>query len=116
MTGRIIENINSDEQAVAEANAAGPTLEELCEATLRRRSRRGRPKGTGHKHPEKCAPKTFRHFSPLAQCLLSGVRLTGPEQMQQTEAEIVEEALVRMARSLSNQNPRLASRLERADR
>lgn len=116
MTGRINENINSDWQAAGETSPAGSTLGELCAAALSRRGRRGRPKGTGRKHPEKCTPKTFRHFSPLAHAILSGIRLTGPERMQQTEAEIVEEALVRLARSLSNENPGLARRLQRAGR
>jgi hypothetical protein len=44
------------------------------------------------------------------------IRLTSPELMEQSEAEIVEEALVRMAHSLSNRNPLLAKRLERAGR
>lgn len=113
MTGRIIEIINLDEQAVAEANPTEPILDEICAATVKRR---GRPRGTGRKHPEKCAPKTFRYFSPLSQSLLSGIRLTGPELLQQTEAEIVEEALVRFARSLSNMNPELARKLKRAGR
>jgi hypothetical protein len=116
MADRIIENIYSDEQVVAAANPTEPTLDEMCAAKVRRRGRRGRPNGTGRKHPERCAPKTFRYFSPLAQGLLTGIRLTDPEQMQQTEAEIVEEALVRFARSLSNRNPALLRQLKRAGR
>lgn len=112
----ITENIYSDQPAIADTNPAGPTLDEMCEATLKRRGRRGRPKGSGRKHPERSAPKTFRNFSPLAQSLLSGIRLTDPERMDQTDAEVVEEALIRLARSLSNENPALARRLERAGR
>jgi hypothetical protein len=111
----IIENINSGADT-AKTGPAAPTLDELCAAALKRRGRRGRPKGTGRKHPDGCRPKTFRSFSPLAHGLLAMIRLTGPEFMEQSEAEIVEDALVRMAHSLSNRNPRLAERLERAGR
>ena len=114
MADRIIENIYSD--AEVETKRAEPMLDETCPTTVRMRGQRGRPKGTGRKHPERSAPKTFRNFSPLAQGLLSGIRLTDPELMRQTEAEIVEEALVRLARSLSNRNPALAKQLERAGR
>ena len=116
MAERISENINSAGQEAGEPSPAERTLDELCAATLKRRGRRGRPKGTGRKHPEKCAPKTFRNFSPLAHLLLMAIRWTDDELRKLTEAEIVEEALVRMARSLSNQNPRLGVRLDRAGR
>ena len=116
MAERIIDITNSDRQAVAEPIPAGPTLDDLCAATLRRRGRRGRPKATGRKHPERCFPKYFRSFSPLAQALLLELRWTDDELRTRTESEIVEEALVRMARSLSNQNPHLAARLDRAGR
>lgn len=84
--------------------------------SLKGKRRRGRPKGTGRKHPERSVPKTFRNFSPLAQSLLAGIRLTNPERMDQTEAEVIEEALVRLARGLSNENPALAWQLRRAGR
>jgi hypothetical protein len=116
MDAGIIENTNSDEEDVTESTRTESKLDELCAAALKRRGRRGRPKGTGRNHPGGCRPKTFRSFSPLAHGLLAMIRLTGPEFMEQTEAEIVEEALVRMVRSLSNRNPRLAKRLERAGR
>jgi hypothetical protein len=113
MAERISENINSAGQEAGEPNPAERTLDELCAATLKRRGRRGRPKGTGRKHTEKCAPKTSRNFSPLSRLLLIEIGWTDDELRKQTEAEIVEEALVRMARSLSNQNPRLEERLAR---
>ena len=109
----IIENTNSREGDVTRSTGTESKLDELCAAA---RKRRGRPKGTGRKHPDGCCPKTFRSFSPLAHGLLAMIRLTGPEFMEQSEAEIVENALVRMAHSLSNRNPRLAKRLERAGR
>jgi hypothetical protein len=112
----IIENINSSQHDLAEVKGPQPTLDELCAATLKRRSKRGRPKGTGRKHPENCLPKTFRYFSPLAHALLAAIHLGDPDLMQQSDAELVEDALVRMARSLSNQNPFLARLLERAGR
>jgi hypothetical protein len=111
----IIENINSGADT-AKTGPAAPTLDELCAAALKRRGRRGRPKGTGRKHPDGCRPKTLRSFSPLARGLLFLIGITDAELRQQSEAEIVEEALVRMARSLSNRNPLLAKRLERAGR
>jgi hypothetical protein len=74
------------------------------------------PARQSERYPDGCRQKIFRSFSPLAHGLLAMIRLTGPEFMEQSEAEIVEEALVRMAQSLSNQNPLLAKRLERAGR
>jgi hypothetical protein len=116
MDAGIIENTNSGEVDATESTGTESKLDELCAAALKRRGRRGRPKGTGRKRPDGCHPKTFRSFSPLAHGLLAMIRLTGPELMEQSEAEIVEEALVRMAHSLSNRNPLLAKRLERAGR
>jgi hypothetical protein len=116
MDAGIIDNTNSGEEDVTEPTGTESKLDELCAAALKRRGRRGRPKGTGRKHPDGCSPKAFRSFSPLAHGLLAMIHLTGPEFMEQSEAEIVEEALVRMARSLSNRNPRLAKRLEKAGR
>ena len=113
---RIIENLNSGEPDQPDPGPPEPTLDELCAATLRRRGRRGRPKGTGRKHPERCAPKTFRYFSILSRRLLFEIRCTTDELKKMTEAELVEEALVRMGRSLSNQNPHLAYKLDRAGR
>src|SRR5690242_6408624 len=78
----ITENINSVGTDLDDQPTPKPTLEELCAATLRRRGRRGRPKGSGRKHPENCSPKTFRNFSPLAQLLLITIRLTSPEYME----------------------------------
>jgi hypothetical protein len=112
----IIENTNSGEEDVTQPTGTEAKLDELCAAALKRRDRRGRPKGTARKHPAGCRPKMFRSFSPLAHGLLFLIGITDAELRQQTEAEIVEEALVRMARSLSNRNPRLAKRLERAGR
>ena len=113
VAGGITENINSS-PGDGTRESATDTLAELCAATIKRRGKRGRPKGVGRKHPDQCQPKTFRHFSPLAHGLLGLIRLGDPELMAQSEAEIVEEALVRLARCLSNQNPLLAKRLERA--
>lgn len=116
MAERITENINSEQPGVADEDQTETTLGELCAATLRRRGRRGRPKGTGRNHPDPCTPKTFRNFSPLAHALLVEIKWTNDELRGKSEAEIVEEALVRIARALSNENPRLAGRLKRAGR
>src|SRR5580704_8704146 len=116
MDAGIIENTHSGEEDVTRSTGTESKLDELCAAALKRRGRRGRPKGTGRKHPDGCGPKTFRSFSPLAHGLLAMIRLTGPEFMEQSESEIIEEALVQRARSLSNQTPMLAKRLERAGR
>lgn len=109
---RIIEIDNPD----TTSGSVVDRLDQLCEERVRRRGRRGRPKGSGRKHPEKCQPKTFRHFSPLSHGLLWLIRLGSPENRAMTESEVVEEALVRLARALSNENPRLADRLRRAGR
>lgn len=106
----ICENINSKPDDVSEK------LDEMCSATLKRRGRRGRPKGTGRKHAERSSPKTFRNFSLLAKQLLALIRLGDADLMKLNEAEVVEEALVRMARAMSNQNPLLARYLAKADR
>jgi hypothetical protein len=112
-----IENTNSGNgQGCGSDCPARPDLDEICAMALKRRGRRGRPRGSGRKHPENCQPKTFRNFSPLAHWLLSAIRLTGPDFMEMSHSDVVEEALVRFARSLSNRNPRLAKRLERAGR
>jgi hypothetical protein len=119
MDAGIIENTNSGEEDVSESTGTESKLDELdelCAAALKRRGRRGRPKGTCRKHPDGCRPKTFRSFSPLAHGLLFLIGITDAKLRQQCEAEIVEEALVRIARSLSKRNPRLAKRLERAGR
>jgi hypothetical protein len=116
MAERISEIMNSAGEEAGEGSPAERSLDELCAATLKRRGRRGRPKGTGRKYPERCAPKTFRNFSPLSRLLLIEIGWTDDELRKQTEAEIVEEALVRMARSLSNRNPRLAQRLAKSGR
>jgi hypothetical protein len=89
MDAGIIENTNSGDKDVTRYTAAESKLGELCAAALKRRGRRGRPKGTGRKHPGGCRPKTFRSFSPLAHGLLAMICLTGPEFMEQSEAEIV---------------------------
>lgn len=106
----ICENINSKTEDVS------AKLDEMCSATLKRRGRRGRPKGSGRKHPERSSPKTFRNFSMLAKQLLALMRLGDVELMKLNEAEVMEEALVRMARGMSNQNPILAQYLAKADR
>jgi hypothetical protein len=116
MDAGIVENTNSGEEDVTESTGTESKLDELCAAALKRRGRRGRPKGTGRKHPDGCRPKTLRNFSPLARGLLFLIGITDAELRQQSESEIIEQALVRMARSLSNRNPRLAKRLERAGR
>jgi hypothetical protein len=87
MAEQTSENKHLAGQKAGERTPAERTLDDICAATLKRRGRRGRPEGTGRKHPEKCSPKTFRNFSPLAHCLLVGIRLTGPDLMQQTEAD-----------------------------
>ena len=116
MPDRIIENINSTRADALEPDQGGATLARLCSETIKRRGRRGRPKGSGREHPERSTPKTFRNFSPLAQTLLLELRWTDAELREMTEAEIVEEALIRMAKSLSNRHPNLSKRLERAGR
>ena len=113
VAGGITENINSS-PGDGTRESATDTLAELCAATIKRRGKRGRPKGVGRKHPDQCQPKTFRHFSPLAHGLLGLIRLGDPELMAQSEAEIVEEALVRLARCLSNQNPLLAKQTRKS--
>jgi hypothetical protein len=57
MAERISEIMNSAGQEAEEWTPAERTLDDICAATLKRRGRRGRPKGTGRKHPEKCSPK-----------------------------------------------------------
>lgn len=106
------ENNNSDRDPVG----GNPTeLDRMCAAAIKRRGRRGRPLGSGKKHPPGQS-KTFRNFSNLAHLLLGHIRLTGPEFLAMTDAEVVEEALVRFARDLSNRNPRLADKLRKAGR
>ena len=90
-------------------------LDRLCAATIGRRGRRGRPPGSGKKHPPG-QPKTFRNFSNFAHWLLVNIRFTGTDLHRMTDAEVVEEALVRFARDLSNRNPRLADKLRKAGR
>jgi hypothetical protein len=90
-------------------------LAELTAATLKRRRKRGRPKGSGRKHPEKRTPKTFRHFSALSHKLLFLIRITNDDLKKQSGDQIVEEALKRYAHALSNENPLLAKRLRLED-
>jgi hypothetical protein len=91
-------------------------LDELCAAALKRRDRRGRPKRYRSQTPRRMPPEDFSQFLAARARTALLIGITDAELRQQTEAEIVEEALVRMARSLSNRNPRLAKRLERAGR
>lgn len=108
----IVENNNSDSAPSCEASTE---LDRLSDAALKRRGRRGRPPGSGKKHPPG-QPKTFRNFSHLAHSLLAHLRLTEPDLLEMTDAEVVEEALVRFARDLSNRNPRLTDKLRRIGR
>lgn len=102
----ICENTNSPGEAELDE-----ALRSNCEATLKRRGKRGRPKGTGRQHAQGSSPKTFRNFSPSAHILLKHLLLAN--QMEQTEAQIVEEALIRLALSLSNEHPQLIAFLRR---
>lgn len=109
---QIDENNNSDPEFECGDRTE---LDRLCASAIKRRGRRGRPPGSGKKHPPG-QPKTFRNFSNLAHLLLGHIRLTGPELLAMTDADVVEEALVRFARDLSNRNPRLADKLRRVGR
>jgi hypothetical protein len=82
------------------------------------RRKRGRPRGSGRKHPERSFPKYIRHFSPLAQTLLTAIALGEREigAPDRSEAEILEDALVRLAEAKSNELPGLAALVRRAKR
>lgn len=103
----IVKNIYSDVEVV---------LQSTINENNKSKRQRGRPKGSGRKHADRTTPKTFRHFSALAHGLISLIRLGDPDLAKQSDADVVEEALVRMARSMSNQNPLLADQLRKAGR
>lgn len=102
----ICENTNSPGEAELDE-----ALRSNCEARLKRRGKRGRPKGTGRQHAQGSSPKTFRNLPPNAHILLKHLLLVNG--MKQTEAEIVEEALIRLALALSNEHPQLFAFLRR---
>lgn len=102
----ICENINS-----TDADGLDRRLEGDCEACVKGRRRRGRPSGSGKRHQEGSKPKTFRHFTPASQTILSHLVLA--ERFSRSEVEIIEDALVRLARSRSNEIPKLAEYLRR---
>lgn len=104
---------NSENRNSSGATELEQAVQKDCEARLKRRGKRGRPKGTGRQHAQGSSPKTFRNFSPSAHILLKHLLLAN--QMKQTEAEIVEEALIRLALSRSNEHPQLVAYLRRSE-
>jgi len=87
-------NNNSDDTVSAENNA---------EVVASAKRGRGRPRGSGRKHPEGTRPKSLANFTELAELLIVKIRLSGPETNRMTDADIIEEALVRQARAMGNQ-------------
>lgn len=72
---------------------------------------RGRPRGSGRKHAPGSRPKTFRNFSLLSEGLIAAIRLAAPEHRDMSDAEIIEEALVRLARHEGNRIPSIQQML-----
>jgi hypothetical protein len=107
---RLTEITNSE----TSANEPESELDEIIKAAVRRRGRRGRPKGTGRKRVPGATPKSFRHFTPVSHVLVKRLLLGG--QCQPSEEEIIEEALIRLAQSRSNEIPGLATYLKRIGR
>jgi hypothetical protein len=80
-----------------------------------RLSRRGRKPGWGKRHDAGTRPKTFKNFPRRAFGLITTIKVSGPDTMKLSDAEIVEQALAHygraLARRLANRNPTIAERL-----